>query len=73
MKMSIKWNMWWGYLHQNGSVQLKRWFGDHRDYTDDCYGNEFVVFVVKPFEADTREQALDIINQFLINAGYHVE
>lgn len=49
--------MWWGYLHQNGQVQVKRWFGNHKDYTDDCEGNEFVVEVVRPFAADTREAA----------------
>ena len=52
---------WWGYLHSNGKVQTKRWFGDHKDYTDDCIGNDFVVKVVKPFEADTREEATKII------------
>lgn len=52
---------WWGYLHSNGSVQVKRWFGDHADYTTDCYGNDFVVEVVQPFEADSREEAERII------------
>lgn len=37
--------MWWGYLHQNGSIQLKRWFGDHKDYTEDCEGNDFFLKV----------------------------
>lgn len=55
--------MWWGYLHQNGSIQVKRWNGDHRDYTDDCDGNEFVQRVVHPFEAATREQAIEIITK----------
>lgn len=52
---------WWGYLHSNGSVQLKRWFGDHKDYTEDCEGNEFVSQVVRPFTADTREAAMEIL------------
>lgn len=52
---------WWGYLHQNGKIQVKRWFGDHQDYTDDCEGNEFVVSVVPPFKADTHEEAGKII------------
>ena len=55
--------MWWGYLHQNGTIQVKRWFGDHKDYTDDCYGNEFVVHVVKPFAAESREEAINIIER----------
>jgi hypothetical protein len=53
--------MWWGYLHQNGSVQVKRWFGDHADYTTDCRGNDFVQTVVQPFAAETREEALAYI------------
>ena len=57
--------MWWGYLHQNGTVQVKRWFGDHADYTTDCEGNEFVQRVVPPFEADTREQAEKMITERL--------
>jgi hypothetical protein len=54
--------MWWGYLHSNGTVQVKRWFGDHKDYTDDCEGNDFVVRVVPPLAADTREEAVAIIS-----------
>jgi hypothetical protein len=50
-------NMWWGYLHQNGTVQVKRWWGDHADYTTDCEGNDFVQQVVRPFAADDRETA----------------
>lgn len=50
--------MWWGYLHSNGTIQVKRWFGDHKDYTEDCEGNDFVVCVVTPFAADTREAAV---------------
>ena len=54
-----------GYLHSNGSIQVKRWFGDHKDYTEDCEGNDFVISVVKPFKADNREAALDIITNKL--------
>jgi hypothetical protein len=53
---------WWGYLHQNGSLQVKRWFGDHGDYTTDCEGNDFVVRVVPPFTAGSREEAIKIIH-----------
>jgi hypothetical protein len=51
---------WWAYLHSNGTVQLKRWFGDVQDYTTDCEGNDFVQRVVKPFEAATQEEAQKI-------------
>jgi hypothetical protein len=55
--------MWWGYLHQNGSIQVKRWFGDHKDYTDDCDGNDFVQRVVRPFTAATREEAVERVKK----------
>lgn len=53
--------MWWGYLHSNGTIQVKQWFGIHADYTSDCEGNDFVQQVVRPFEANTREIAIGII------------
>ena len=55
--------MWWGYLHSNGIIQVKRWFGDHKDYTEDCDGNPFVLQVVQPFEAASRDEALKILKQ----------
>ena len=61
--------MFWGYLHSNGKIQVKRWFWDVKDYTTDCEGNEFVVRVVPPFEASSREQAADII-KFQLDAYY---
>lgn len=57
--------MFWGYLHANGKIQVKRWFGDHKDYTEDCEGNDFVQRVVKPFEAASREEAIEIIAKAL--------
>jgi len=53
--------MWWGYLHVNGTLQVKRWFGDHKDYTDDFEGNDFVLRVVPPFSAESHIEALNII------------
>jgi hypothetical protein len=57
--------MWWGYLHSNGTPQLKRWFGDVLDYTEDCQDNEFVLRVVKPFEADNHVDAMHILKERL--------
>ena len=57
--------MWWGYLHANGTLQVKRWFGDRKDYTDDCEGNDFVQRVVSPFVAVSREDAVQILQQKL--------
>jgi len=40
----IKNKFWyWGYPHDNGKPQLKRWFGDHIDYTGDYIGNPFML------------------------------
>ena len=58
-------NMWWGYLHANGTIQVKRWFGDHKDYTEDCDGNDFVQRVVPPFPAANRDEAVKIISDRL--------
>lgn len=53
--------MWWGYLHSNGTVQLKRWFGDVKDYTEDCENNPFTVKVIPPFDAESSELAYKIL------------
>ena len=61
--------MWWGYLHSNGSIQVKRWFGDHKDYIDDCIDNPFVTQVVPPFSAESREEAINCIKVQVENNG----
>ena len=58
-------NQWWGYLHSNGTIQCKRWFGDVKDYTEDCEGNDFVVQVVRPFSAINREEAMKYLMERL--------
>lgn len=57
--------MWWGYLHANNTLQLKRWFGDHKDYTDDCYDNPNVLLVAPPFEAPDRDSAMKYLTNKL--------
>lgn len=54
--------LWWGYLHQNGAVIAKRYFGNAKNFPD-VPANDFVVRVVPPFEADSREKAFEIIRQ----------
>jgi hypothetical protein len=61
---------WWGYLHSSGTLQLKRWFGDPKDYTTDCEGNEFVLHVVPPFDAPNPTVALEILRSS-INQHYN--
>ena len=61
---------WWGYLHSNGTIQIKRWFGDHKDYTEDCWGNDFVKEVIAPFSSNSRKEAQIIIENELKRRGY---
>lgn len=48
---------WWGYLHINGSIIVKRWLGDYGDAHD----SPFVVKVFKPIEAENRQEAVEKI------------
>jgi len=52
-------NLWWGYLHTNGSIQAKRYF-DKRDI-EDANQSPFCELVVKPFEATDRDDAMEQI------------
>lgn len=49
-------NKWWGYLHINGKIQVKRYF-DQRDI-DEARESEFVTAVTWAFDAINREDAL---------------
>ena len=54
--------MWWGYRHISGSVQAKRFFrGEGRASIEDAYESDFVAQVVEPFEAPSREAALQLV------------
>ena len=54
-------NLWWGYLHTNGSIQAKRFF-DNRDLQD-AQESTFVVGYHGPFEAEDRTEALKILGE----------
>jgi hypothetical protein len=56
---------YWAYLHSNGSIQLKRYFGDKQDYTTDCQNNPFILKVIPPFDASNDDEALSIANKKL--------
>lgn len=47
---------WWGYVHTNGSIQVKRWMGDPRDLQE-AWESPFVRTVMKPFFASGRDEA----------------
>ena len=54
---------WWGYLHINNTIQVKRYF-DCEDLHE-ANASPFVKIVVNPFKATGRENALEIIKQKL--------
>lgn len=54
---------WWGYLHVEGTLQVKRYFGP-RDIKE-AQESPFVDIVHGPFSADGREQALQILSEHL--------
>jgi hypothetical protein len=57
----------WAYLHSNNTIQVKRWFGDVKEYTEDCENNPFVRRVFPPFKAFTYEEACEIASKLLTN------
>ena len=52
---------WWGYRHENGSYQVKRYYRylSGAANVEDAYDSPFVDKVTEPFEACGRQQALD--------------
>jgi len=56
-------NTWYGYKHTDGSYQAKRYF-TQQDLTD-CQESDFVEAYTQPFQAEHREEALEITEQRL--------
>jgi len=56
---------WWGYKHNCGSYQAKRYF-DKLDITE-AQESPFVETVVGPFMAKDREDALEQVKQLIDN------
>ena len=52
-------NLWWGYLHVEGTIQAKRYF-DRLDL-EEAGESPFVKSYFGPFEAENREEALNIL------------
>jgi len=50
---------WWAYLHENGSVQVKRYFGDRRDIWE-AKESPFCCQTTGPFLAKGRDDAIEI-------------
>ncbi len=53
---------WYGYLHVEGGLFLKRYFGDPLDIQE-AIESDFVSRVIGPFKARSREEALKILNK----------
>ena len=56
-------NEWWGYKHNCGSYQAKRYFGPE-DITE-AQESPFVESVVGPFLAKDREEALAKVKELI--------
>ena len=56
-------NQWWGYLHTNGNVEVKRFF-DQQDIVE-ANMSDFVEYTFGPFDADSREEAIAITTKAL--------
>lgn len=50
---------WWGYLHINGSIQVKRFF-NIKDI-EEAEQSSFVKSVYGPFTCDCRDNAVEIL------------
>lgn len=60
---------WWGYLHVNGTIKVKRYFGDWDGIQKDMQRTDLVAYVIGPFEACERDAAIKIIKETL-DANY---
>ena len=62
-KKVVKLELFWGYRHQIGTIQLKRYF--NKFDLIDAENSPFVKVVIQPFEAKSRTQAIKIITELL--------
>ena len=54
---------WWGYIHVDGSLHVKRFF----DFGDilEAQASDFVKSVTAPFEADSRSESMEVYKRIL--------
>jgi len=55
---------WWGYLHTEGTIQVKRYFGplDIKEAKE----SSFVARICYPFVAYSREEAVERVKKALL-------
>lgn len=58
---------WWGYLHESGTIQAKRYFS--REDISEAETSDFVQETYGPFDADGREDALKILSDYFKAEG----
>ena len=56
-------NKWWGYLHTDGSLQVKRYFGPENIM--EALGSPFVDAVAGPWECNGKEAAIEKLKKVL--------
>ena len=56
-------NMWWGYLHTNNTIQVKRYF--ERLDIQEAKESPFVQKVFGPFLANSREDAINKVKDLI--------
>ncbi len=52
---------WWGYLLTDGSIQVKRFYGNPEDYRFAAAKNKKIVSVVEPFRANSKDDAIKML------------
>ena len=62
MKVEVQ---WWGYLHENGTIQAKRGFFDIIGDIREAKSSPFVIKTYGPFVAEDRKDALEILAENL--------
>ena len=60
-------NLWWGYKHINGTLQIKRFFSQ-LDIME-AEESPFVEEYSGPYPADNREEALQKLKEKLMGPG----
>lgn len=51
----------WGYIHTNGELQVKRCFGDHALNIRDAQESPFVKKILAPVEAKNIDEARSLL------------
>lgn len=60
--METEQNLWWGYKHNNGTYQAKRYWGASE--LQEAERSDFVDQVVQPFYCKNRDEALIVVKRY---------